>query len=117
EVNELLNQATAFVQTSRHEGFCLPVLEAMSAGTPVVCTDADGNAEFCRDGENCLMPDHTPADVTAKLRAVPSDSALRERLETGGLATAAQLDWQRAGDELDAFYRTIVGRAAALSAH
>ena len=33
-VNELLNQATVFVQTSVHEGFCLPPLEAMAAGDP-----------------------------------------------------------------------------------
>jgi glycosyltransferase involved in cell wall biosynthesis len=113
EVNELLNRATAFVQTSRHEGFCLPLLEAMSAGTPAVCTDAHGNVGFCHDGENCLMADGTPADVTAKLRALLSDRALRERLRMGGLATAAQLDWQRAGDELDAFYRSVAGRVAA----
>ena len=54
-VNELLNQATVFVQTSMHEGFCLPPLEAMAAGAPVVCTDANGNRDFCVDGQNCLM--------------------------------------------------------------
>ena len=36
EVNELLNQATVLLQTSSHEGFCLPVLEAMAAGAAVV---------------------------------------------------------------------------------
>src|SRR3712207_7232253 len=30
EVNELLNTATVFVQTSRHEGFCLPILDRKS---------------------------------------------------------------------------------------
>ena len=60
-VNELFNQATVFVQTSRHEGFCLPLLEAMAAGTPVVSTDAHGNRDFCRDGENCLIADADPS--------------------------------------------------------
>ena len=32
EVNELFNEATVFVQTSTHEGFCLPPLEAMATG-------------------------------------------------------------------------------------
>lgn len=53
-VNELFNQATVFVQTSTHEGFCLPPLEAMATGGAVVCTDAHGNRDFCVDGENCL---------------------------------------------------------------
>ena len=38
EVNELLNRATVFLQTSTHEGFCLPALEAMAASGAVVCT-------------------------------------------------------------------------------
>ena len=50
------NQATVFVQTSTHEGFCLPPLEAMATGGAVVCTDAHGNRDFCVDGVNCLMP-------------------------------------------------------------
>ncbi len=53
-VNPLHNRATVFLQTSIHEGFCLPPLEAMAAGTPVVCTDADGNRDFCMTGE---LPD------------------------------------------------------------
>ena len=50
QVNELFNQATVFVQTSTHEGFALPPLEAMATGGAVVCTDAHGNRDFCVDG-------------------------------------------------------------------
>ena len=69
QVNELFNTTGAFVQTSTHEGFCLPPLEAMATGAPVVCTDAHGNRDFCRDGENCLMVDFTPESVAAGLGA------------------------------------------------
>ncbi len=48
QVSELFNQATVFVQTSTHEGFALPPLEAMATGAAVVCTDAHGNRDFCR---------------------------------------------------------------------
>ena len=64
DVNELFNEATVFVQTSTHEGFCLPPLEAMATGGAVVCTDAHGNRDFCVDGENCLMPEPTIAAVS-----------------------------------------------------
>jgi glycosyltransferase involved in cell wall biosynthesis len=57
QVNELFCQATVFVQTSVHEGFALPPLEAMATGAAVVCTDAHGNRDFCVDGVNCLMPE------------------------------------------------------------
>ncbi|MDQ6730416.1 MAG: glycosyltransferase [Actinomycetota bacterium] len=50
EVNRLFNEATVFLQTSTHEGFCLPALESMATGGAVVCTDAHGNRDFCTDG-------------------------------------------------------------------
>ncbi len=61
EVARLFCQATVFVQTSTHEGFALPPLEAMASGGAVVCTDAHGNRDFCVDGVNCLMPSRTAA--------------------------------------------------------
>ena len=101
EVNELFNRAAVFVQTSRHEGFCLPPLEAMAAGAPVVCTDAHGNRDFCRDGENCLMVEPEPAAVAAGIQRVLSDAALRERLVAGGLATVGEYAWDRRIDQLE----------------
>ena len=94
EVNELLGQATVFLQTSRHEGFCLTALEAMAAGCPVVCTDADGNRDFCTNGENCLMPEARPSAVAADVHRLLTDSALRCRLAQAGLATAAAYAWE-----------------------
>jgi len=101
EVNRMLNEATVFVQTSRHEGFCLPVLEAMAAGTPVVCTDADGNRDFCQDGVNCLMPEPTPAAVAGAISRLLRDPGLRARLSDAGLATAERHRWPARIDELE----------------
>ena len=107
EVNELLNTATAFVQTSRHEGFCLPVLEAMAAGVPVVCTDADGNRDFCRDGVNCLMPAAEPRAVRDAVQAVLERPELRARLSEAGLQTAREYDWSRRLDDLERFFESV----------
>jgi GT2 family glycosyltransferase/glycosyltransferase involved in cell wall biosynthesis len=112
EVNRLFNTCTAFLQTSRHEGFCLPILEAMAAGAPVVCTDAHGNRDFCRDGVNCLMPRDDPHAIHAALDAVLTDDDLRERLRAGGRETAQAYALDRKLDELDAFYRELAERRA-----
>ena len=77
-VNELFNEAAVFVQTSIHEGFCLPLLEAMAAGTPVVSTDAHGNRDFCRHEQNCLIADATPEAVGDALARILGDSQLRD---------------------------------------
>jgi glycosyltransferase involved in cell wall biosynthesis len=110
EVNELLNRATVLLQTSTHEGFCLPILEAMATGTAVVCTDAHGNRDFCFDGENCLMPDPDPHSVAAAIARVLSDDSLRERLTRGGARTAADYDWPQRLDRVESF---MTGLAAA----
>jgi glycosyltransferase involved in cell wall biosynthesis len=112
EVNELFNRATVFVQTSTHEGFCLPPLEAMAAGAAVVCTDAHGNRDFCHDGENCLMPDHTPEAVSAALERVLRDEDLRARLVAGGHQTVLDYRWERRIDELERFLSSLADEAA-----
>jgi GT2 family glycosyltransferase len=102
-VNELMCEATVFVQTSTHEGFCLPALEAMATGAAVVCTDAHGNRDFCADGVNCLMPAGRLEDVSAALARLFADPPLRERLGAAGRATAADYAWERRIDALEAF--------------
>jgi GT2 family glycosyltransferase/glycosyltransferase involved in cell wall biosynthesis len=92
QVNGLFNEATVFVQTSTHEGFCLPPLEAMAAGAAVVCTDAHGNRDFCRDGDNCLMVEPRAASVSA-------DYA-----------------WEWRIDDLEAFFERIAAGAPAVPA-
>jgi len=103
EVNELLGQATAFLQTSSHEGFCLTVLEAMAAGCAVVCTDADGNRDFCANEANCLMPDARPEAVAADVRRLLVDPVLRSRLSQAGVATASAYSWSQRIEQLERF--------------
>ncbi len=106
-VNELFNAATVFVQTSTHEGFCLPPLEAMATGGAVVCTDAHGNRDFCVDGENCLIPEPTAAAVSGAIARLLGDPQLRERLGEAGRVTAQDYTWERRIDDLEAFLREL----------
>jgi len=103
EVNRLFNEATVFVQTSRHEGFALPPLESMATGGAVVTTDAHGNRDFCRDGENCLMPEPRADAVRAAIARLLADPELRERLGRAGLETAQAYAWPKRIDALERF--------------
>jgi GT2 family glycosyltransferase/glycosyltransferase involved in cell wall biosynthesis len=103
EVAQLLAQATVLVQTSVHEGFCLPPLESMATGGAVVCTDAHGNRDFCRDDQNCLMPAPEVGTVREALARVLGDAELRERLGRAGIETAAEYAWERRIDALEGF--------------
>ena len=115
-VNELFNQATVFIQTSRHEGFCLPLLEAMAAGCAVVSTDAHGNRDFCRHEQNCLMVEDDPESVRAALDRLLRDPALRARLGEEGIRTAADYAWEMRIDQLERVLERIAARAPRRSA-
>jgi glycosyltransferase involved in cell wall biosynthesis len=106
-VNELFCEATVFIQTSVHEGFALPPLEAMATGAAVVCTDAHGNRDFCVDGVNCLMPDATPSAVTGALQRLLADPELRAQLGRAGIQTAQEYAWERRIDALEGFFERV----------
>jgi GT2 family glycosyltransferase/glycosyltransferase involved in cell wall biosynthesis len=107
QVNELFNEATVFIQTSTHEGFALPPLEAMAAGCAVVCTDAHGNRDFCVDGENCLMPEPSPEAVGSALARLLGDPGLRARLGKAGIETAKPYAWECRIDALEQFFEAV----------
>ena len=110
EVNELYNKATVFVQTSRHEGFCLPILEAMATGCPIICTDAHGNRDFCKDGTNCLIVEHDDVDGLAlAIKKVIEDKKLQDKLSKAALKTAQEFNWKVIIAKVDEFYKNVAG--------
>lgn len=107
-VNKIYNQATIFVQTSRHEGFSLPILEAMAAGCPVICTDAHGNRDFCFDNKNCLIVEHDNVNGLAKsIDKLIKDEKLRNKLSQEALKTVKQYRWDVIINNIEKFYKEI----------
>jgi glycosyltransferase involved in cell wall biosynthesis len=90
--------AAAFAMPSLYEGFGLPCVEAMAAGTPVVAADRAALPEAC--GGAALLVD--PRDEDAFAAALPrAAGAERERLVAAGRERAAQLSWERTAEEVD----------------
>lgn len=108
EVNTLYNTATCFIQTSIHEGFSLPIIEAMAAGCPVITTDSHGNRGFCFDGKNCLMVEqNNDKELAEKIKLLLGDKVLQQRLRDEGLKTAQRFQWLTILDKVDSFYAEI----------
>lgn len=105
EVNKLYNQATVTVMASLHEGFCLPALEAMATGCPLICTDMHGNRDFCHDGKNCLMvPQNDPQAMADAITKILEDKKLQQKLSAAGLKTAKNYTWDAIIPKLEKFF-------------
>ena len=89
-------EADVLAFPSRFEGFGFPLLEAMAAGTPVVCSDATCLPEVA-GGAALLVDPLDPAAWAETLARVLADASLRESLRAAGLARAADFTWEQTG--------------------
>jgi glycosyltransferase involved in cell wall biosynthesis len=75
------------------EGFYLPALEAMAAGTLVICPDCVGNRGFCIDSYTCLKPEYTLEGIVKSVEdAVNMSSPERGKLQIQARMTTTQHD-------------------------
>lgn len=98
EKDALLRSATGLVHLSLHEGFGLPVLEAMARGVPVLCSDRGSLAELARDGAALTADPFDEGAMAAAMQRLCRDQALRADLRRCGLARAATLTDRASAD-------------------
>jgi L-malate glycosyltransferase len=92
-----MRRADVLVVSSRHEGFGVPVLEAMSMGLPVVANRAGALPEVV--GDAGLLVDATdPYALAAAVARVRGDRGLRTTLTEAGRQRFEALDLTSAGD-------------------
>lgn len=99
----VLERATVFVQPSIAEGFSLPILEAFSAGTPVVHSDPAAVLELTA-GAGVIVPRETPETYPERLAIaiseVVNDQTLARQLGLQGLDRASVFSWRAAAEKV-----------------
>ena len=85
-------RARAMVTASEHEGFCVPLLEAMAFGLPVVARACAAIPEVVGDGGLLLPPDADPRLIAEAIRHVVIDDDLRADLSERGVRRVEQFD-------------------------
>jgi glycosyltransferase involved in cell wall biosynthesis len=86
---ELHAGAAALVHPALDEGFGLTLVEAMTAGTPVIAVRTPAAAEVCGDAALLVGPD----DLEDAMTRVAADPDLRERLSAAGRRRSADFSW------------------------
>jgi glycosyltransferase involved in cell wall biosynthesis len=94
----LLSRASVFLFPSLYEGFGLPVLEAMSVGVPVICTNKGALAEVGGDVVMYVEPDDIEkiAMQIAQCILLPEGISL---MKSEGKEQAKKFTWQKAAEE------------------
>lgn len=89
-----VDHASAFIFPSLYEGFGLPPLEAMAAGTPTIVSSCASMPEVCENAALYFNP-HSSKELIRQIGRMIGDSRLREQLRTAGLVRAQELSWDK----------------------
>jgi glycosyltransferase involved in cell wall biosynthesis len=92
DLNLLYNACKLLIFPSKHEGFGLPALEAMSCGKAVIASNISSLPEVI-GRIDALFDPHDDKSIAAKLLEVLTQDDFRENLEQHGLTQAQKFNW------------------------
>ncbi|PRZ38609.1 glycosyltransferase involved in cell wall biosynthesis [Antricoccus suffuscus] len=103
-------RAGVLVAPSRSEGFGIPVLEAMAAGTPVIHSDAPALVEVA-GGAGVVVPVGESRLLAEAIRGVIDDHGTQQRLRSLGLRRATDFSWEKSARALWQLYDDVLDNA------
>jgi len=98
ELITLYKQAKALVHTSEYEGFNLPLVEAMSAGLPIVCADIPVNHEVTAENAHFIDPSSVDT-IGIGIHEFLNNKSLQAELKKKSKERAKDFDWKKTAEE------------------
>jgi glycosyltransferase involved in cell wall biosynthesis len=102
----LYSLATLFAFPSLHEGFGLPLLEAMACGTPVLTSNCSSMPEVSGSAAYLVDP-NSVASIAEGLNYLLNSAVRREWYVEQGLARAQQFSWEQTARQTAVIYEQI----------
>ncbi len=94
QILAIYKTASLFVCLSEHEGFCVPLVEAMYFGIPIIAFDSTAIGETL-GGSGLLLKDKDPKTVSEAINLIATDAGLRQKLIAGEKERLAFFDNDR----------------------
>ncbi len=107
----LLSAADLFVlpSTMTQEVFPVAILEAFSAGVPVIASDLKSLRRIIQNGVNgLLVPVEDDAALSAVIRSLSTDEPLRAQLALRARESVSEFSWTRIASQVEALYQRVV---------
>ena len=105
ELVERYQRAWVFCLPSTYEGFGIPYIEAMAAGTAVVASPNVGAVEVTRNGQDGMIA--TDDKLGEALLQVLTDEVLRHKLEKAGRERVKEFDLNRVCEKYEEIYAAV----------
>lgn len=102
----LLAHAKGFIYPSLYEGFGMPVLEAMSAGVPVVTSGIGATLEVSGDAAIHVDP-YSKLDIANGMKLIVESSSSAQQCIERGKVRASRFTWKACADRTLDVYRSI----------
>ncbi|MBS1701001.1 MAG: glycosyltransferase family 4 protein [Armatimonadetes bacterium] len=106
-LSALYTSATLYLAPSLHEGFGIPIVEAMRCGTPVVCGPGGAMPEVAGTA-GFVMPDYDTATWAKAVRKLLNDPSKLSELSMRGTEREAEFTWSRSAQAHYEVYREVV---------
>ena len=107
-LNEYKARAKFFVSASDYEGFGISVLEAMSAGIPVIVNDIPAFRSFVKENDNGLFVDYSsPEQASSQIIDFMRNADL-DKISSNAKKSAMQYDYRITGNSLEALYKELL---------
>jgi glycosyltransferase involved in cell wall biosynthesis len=107
----VLSRAQAMIAPSLYEGFGCPVLEAMAAGVPVLCSNVASFPEVVGDAAVFFDP-YSIEDMKNAIESVATDSSLRTRLRERGYVNLGRFSWEITAKKVMRIYQDMINNAS-----
>ena len=108
DIHLLYCASSVFVFPSLHEGFGIPVLEAMGCGVPVVCSGIEPLKEIAGNGALFVDP-YNPESIAEGVLSVLEDDRRRIGLIEEGFKRAKEFSWENTALSTGSFLRVTAG--------
>lgn len=103
EIKALYQNCSAYLCMSEHEGFCVPLIEAMHFGLPVIAYAQGAVPETVADG-GILFSDKRYPQIAAMINKISTDSKLRSALRDAGQSRVSNLSYEIFKEKVSSYY-------------